>query len=483
MIATNDRVYKNLGDYWARYRFPLKEYTIKEVNEIIQSGDISRQQQMSRVFFVRDGLYRQIVLYYATLLKYVGLLIPNPSNGKSLSTSHISKRYYNALDLVDQMSIESFATNCAIRAIVDGSYYGVISDRNKNGFCVIDLPPQYCKTNYKDENNNDLIEFDVGYFDSLANDGTREMALTVFPSFISKRYRKWKNGRSTSSKIIIPGQIGICFPFFEGRPLFLHVIPSTLEYDAAIDIERERDLEEIRKIIVQKIPHLNDGQLLFEPEEAAEIHKGVVDMMRSNENISVLTTYADVDAIISKTSADRADNALERMLNNVYAEAGVSSQVFASNGTNTLEASTKYDLALMMYFGNKVANFITNYVNTKYANSNITFKYKILPVTYQNEQKYVDETFKLASSGYSFLLPVIASGLSQKEIINIKDLENDVLDLGDKLRPLKSSFTSDTSGEGSKETGRPKKEEDQKADKTIQNEESLEKVAENGGSD
>ena len=52
--------------------------------------------------------------------------------------------------------------------------------------------------------------------------------------------------------------------------MFLNVIPATIQYDDAVETERERDLEEIRKIIVQKIPHLTDGGLLFEPEEAAE---------------------------------------------------------------------------------------------------------------------------------------------------------------------------------------------------------------------
>jgi hypothetical protein len=49
-----------------------------------------------------------------------------------------------------------------------------------------------------------------------------------------------------------------------------------LEYDAAIELEHDRNADEIRKIIVQKVPHLNDGRLLFEPDEAAEIHQGTV---------------------------------------------------------------------------------------------------------------------------------------------------------------------------------------------------------------
>jgi hypothetical protein len=36
----------------------------------------------------------------------------------------------------------------------------------------------------------------------------------------------------------------------------LDVIPATIDYDEAVETNKERDLEEIRKIIVQKIPHL-----------------------------------------------------------------------------------------------------------------------------------------------------------------------------------------------------------------------------------
>ena len=169
--------------------------------------------------------------------------------------------------------------------------------------------------------------------------------------------------------------MGVCFPFFDNRPLFLSTIPSTILLEETIEIERERDLEEIRKILVQKIPHLTSGELLFEPEEAEMMHKGAVEMMAKNKNISVLTTYADVDAVVSKTASDAARNSIEKMLQNVYQETGVSSQLFASTGSATLDTSLKNDLALMMYLAGKFANFITN-VNTLFGDKNISFKYK-----------------------------------------------------------------------------------------------------------
>jgi hypothetical protein len=169
-------------------------------------------------------------------------------------------------------------------------------------------------------------------------------------------------------------------------------------------------------------------------------------MMKGNKNVSVLTTYGEVDAIASNANADKTDNTLTRMEQNIYAQAGVSGQTFASTGSSSLETSLNNDLALMMYLANKFSNFITNTLNELFGNGNITFKYMIMPVTYYNTSDFVDSSFKLVGSGYSALMPALAFGLSQRDLVNIKDLENDVLKLGDKLKPLSTSYTQ-TGGE------------------------------------
>ena len=478
MIATSDATYGTLGTSRARYLERIREYTPEKIERIITSGSLAEQQALSRNFFYKDGYYKQIIIHYATLLKYAGLLIPNPSLGKKLSTSHISKRYYNALDYVEKMNLPVFLTDCATRALIDGCYYGVIVQLDKQNFSVLDLPSGYCQTRYKDLNGDDLIEFDVSYFNSIVDLTAKEQALASYPKFIRDAYKKWQKQKSSNNWVIIPSDIGICFPFFDGRPLFLSVIPASLEYDDAIQTERDRDAEEIRKILVQKVPHLQDGRLLFEPDEAAEMHAGAVGMLKGNKNISVLTTYADVDAVVSKTTGESTSKTLEQIEKNIYAQAGVSGQIFSSTGSSTLDASIKNDIALMMYLANKFSRFITNSINRIYGNTNITFKHQILPVSIHNMDKFIDQTFKLSGSGYSYLLPVVALGLSQRDIVSLKELENDVLKLGEKLIPLSSSYTQSSDNA----VGRPKLDDSEKAEKTIKNEESLDNQA-GGGSD
>jgi len=151
---------------------------------------------------------------------------------------------------------------------------------------------------------------------------------------------------------------------------------------------------------------------LFEPEEVALMHKGTVNMLKGNSNVSVLTTYGDVDAIVSKTSNDNVTTNLDKMLRNVYGQTGVSVELFASTSNLTLLFSIKNDIALMMILGHKIENFITTVVNKFYGNANVVFKYKMLPVSIYTENDYTDELFKLAQSGYSLLMPAIAMGVS-----------------------------------------------------------------------
>ena len=99
LVATNDNAYNGYyNNLLSRERG--KNYTEEEVKRIVETGSLEEQQRLSRYFFSKDGYYKQIILHYATLLKYIGILIPNPAIGKSLSTPYIQKKYYSALDYI-----------------------------------------------------------------------------------------------------------------------------------------------------------------------------------------------------------------------------------------------------------------------------------------------------------------------------------------------------------------------------------------------
>lgn len=464
MILTNQTARSSRGalDYWGRTYF---RYTKDEIFEIIEGDNLQAKIRLSRYFFERNGYYRQIVLYYATMLEYVGILIPNPLKDVKLSNNKLQKKYNSAINLVEKMNLPTFFTNCAWMSLVDGCYYGLIISETEDSFAVVDLPTEYCRTCYKDLYNNDLIEFNLTYFQKIESDEYRDVLLRSYPKFIRDAYKKFKAGKLLNPWLLIPASMGICFPFFDGKPALLNVIRAALLYDEVNDTLKDKLTDEIKKIIVQHIPHLAEGEFLLEPEEALEIHKGAVKMLENNPNVDVLTTYADVESIVSKTGNDNDASLLSRYEQNIYSQGGVSKELFAATGSSAIPSSQRVTLGIMMHLADKFSTFVTNFTNSKFSTPAINFKYTILPIAYFNEDEYLDNAFKLANSGFSFILPAIAMGLSQRDLANVKQLETDILHLDELLVPLQSAYNP--TGEG---PGRPKKALDEKSEKTVQNE-------------
>lgn len=464
LIATNDAAFQNKWGL-SKYGKRLKEYSDSEINTIINSGSLDSQQELSRNYFYKDGFYREILIYYATLLKYAGILIPHPSFGKNLSDEHIKKKYFQAIEYIDRIDTKNLFTNISMEVLITGSYYGLIVQADKKAFAVMDLPTSYCISRFKDLQGNDVIEFNLAYFDTLFDEKIKKRVLKSYPKEIQVAYKKYSDNK-IDAWYAIPTSMSLCFQLFDGRPPLLNIIPATLNYDLAIENEKAREAEEIKKIIVQEIPHLSDGTLLFEPDEVAVMHQGAVGMMKGNPNTSVLTSYGSVSAITSKTSSDTVSTNLEKMMQTIFSEAGVSGEMFASTSNLTIAHSINTHISFMMILGRKYAKFITNIINSIYQNSNIGFSYTILPVAEHNAKDYIDEAFKLASSGYSYLIPAVALGFSQRQIIDLKDLENKVLKLESRFVPLQSAFqqpangqanTQTTSQDEESENGAPKK--------------------------
>jgi len=79
MITTNSNTYR--GNYDINRLMRLKDYTLEEIQNVINYGSLREQRHLSRNYFCKDGFYKQILLHYANLLKYAGVLVPIPGFG------------------------------------------------------------------------------------------------------------------------------------------------------------------------------------------------------------------------------------------------------------------------------------------------------------------------------------------------------------------------------------------------------------------
>lgn len=447
--------------YFSRRLGPA--YSLEEVAETIDGGSKAAKRLLSRSYFKMDGMYRRIILYYATILKYYGVLSPHFIDEPIKSAK---KRYEQAIDYVEVMKLPTLCADLAVRTLIDGEYFGVVARGTNESFGMIPLPNEYARSTYKDINNNDSIDFNMHYFDLMSKE-ERKRAFSIYPTFFASLYRSVRG--KADKWVALPTDQTLYLSFGNSGPLFLNALRATANYREYTDLEKIKDAEEIKRILVQKIPHVpNTRELLFEPPEAEKIHAGTVRMMKNNRSVSVLTTYADVDVTKTEASSETVQrNNLEKILSTIYQEAGVSPQLFATSGNLALEKSIANDTALMKMLADKVAVFVTNLLNFKFANKNVSFKWIFLNLSYYNEKESLSSAKDLATLGYSWLVPALAQGLSQRDLLDIKKLENNVLGLENLLVPLQSAYNAPSDGG---KGGRPRKDEDDKSSRTLANE-------------
>ena len=103
MIATNDASYDSR--YQRSRRDYVRKYTNEEIQRIISSGSLVQQSILSNNYFSLDGFYRRIIIYYATYLKYIGVLIPQM---KEKPNKNVINIYNKAVNFVNNINMNSF---------------------------------------------------------------------------------------------------------------------------------------------------------------------------------------------------------------------------------------------------------------------------------------------------------------------------------------------------------------------------------------
>ena len=243
--------------------------------------------------------------------------------------------------------------------------------------------------------------------------------------------------------------------------------------------------QKLLKIIIQKMPLDKNGDLIFDIDEAAELHNNAVRMLGKAVGVDVLTTFADVEVadMADKNSVTSIDE-LNKVERTVYNESGTAQNLFNADGNIAMDKSISNDEAAMY---NLLLQFETllNLIVSKKFNTNpkkVIYRVQLLNTTIYNYKDLAKQYKELTQLGYSKMLPEIALGQSQSSVLAAAFFENQVLDLVNVFIPPISSntmsasvlkTTTKTSADGDNKVGRKEKPDDQKSDKTIKNRESM----------
>ena len=359
---------------------------------------------------------------------------------------------------------------------------------------VQQLPVAYCRTRYM-VGDNPAVEFNMKFFDDkFSNIETRLQILKMFPEEFAKGYVLYKKGKlkdesdnsdgwylldpSSSFKMNLNGS---------DCPILANTIPAIIDLDAAQDLDRRKTMQKLLKIVIQKLPLDKNGDLIFDVDEAKDIHNNSVQMLKRAVGVDVMTTFADVEVadLADKTTTTSTDD-LEKVERTLYNAAGVSQNVFNTDGNLSLEKSILNDEASMRNLLLQFNNFLNRVIHRKFGSKKkVEFRAFMLETTIYNYLELAKMYKEQVTIGYSKMLPQIAMGHSQSAILANAHFENEVLHLYEIMIPPMMSSTmtgadilgqknqnKNQSKQADSTGGRPEKPDSEKSEKTIQNKES-----------
>ena len=480
-----------------------KVYTKEDILIALADRNLDKLREISDHFFRTNGIYRRVCSQFATMYRYDWYIVPELyTTVDKVNETKVTQDFYDTLKYLDDSYIKKVCGEIALNVIKYGCYYGYICEASE-GFVIQELPIKYCRVRY---NHGPIpaVEFNLKYFDDTFSDPIyRLRILKMFPKEFETGYKLWKEGKLTqdpgdysSGAWYLLSKGSVCkFDFGPGNgdaPLFADAIPELMDLDDAQDLDRRKQLQKLLKILVQKLPRDKNGDLIFDVDEARDIHNNAVQMLKNAVGVDVLTTFADIQAIdVSDENTSASNDDLERVERSAYNAFGVPNSIFNSDGNIALSNSILNDEAYVRTMVLQFGTFWDRMVRERFKRLNKkkkwNFRLYMLETTQYNYQQLSKLYKEQTQIGFSKVLPQIALGHSQSSILRTITFENDILNLPaimipplmsstmniETIKEVGSKGTKLSSGESSGEVGRPEKDDSEKSDKTLANIESM----------
>lgn len=451
--------------------------------QAIMNSNHEAMRDISNFFYKVSGIYGRLCRYMAYLYRYDWYVTPY-INSETQKKEKLLDNFNKVLMYLDNFEAKRFFGEVALKVIKNGCYYGYLIQQTDK-VVVQELPPKYCRSRFS-VNGKPAIEFNMKFFDDMFRDTSQKIKmLNLFPQEFKKGYILYKEGK------LVPDFIGDTMGWYlldinncikfnlndNDYPAFISVIPAIIDLNEAQALDRKKMLQQLLKIIIQKMPMDKNGDLIFDVDEAQALHNNAVKMLQNALGIDVLTTFADVVVadMSDKNTATTRDE-LMKVERTVYNEAGVSQMQFNTDGNIALEKSILNDAANMYHLLLQFESFMNELlVSFNKTPKKVIYKVQILTTTIYNYQEMSKLYKEQTQLGYSKMLPQIALGHSQSSILANAYFENDILDLVNVFIPPISSNTMSAGApkEEEKKAGRKEKPNDEKSEKTIENREAM----------
>ena len=334
---------------------------------------------------------------------------------------------------------------------------------------IISLPTDFCKIVGR-KNNSYIMAFDMRYINRFGTTEEQARILRGLPAEIRNAYSYYEEGKSDPWLILdynhtIVGKIRTRLQDPWGEPLILPALPDVMYLEGFIKTKRNVLDKMNHQVIYQTFPPgQTAGTSALTEKQQSQQHEMVKQAILNLQNQSGTSFFSlPAETKIDQLTVDGSifeDDTENDVRDNVASDIGIAPSVLTGNATGNYATSTLN----IERFASHIYTYIDDFVSelNKVVNacvirdSSCPVNMYILPITFVNRDKVVEQMRQLYTSGKGSLMMWIAStGMNPEAYLSLMDYELDE-DFEHKYPVHMTSFTATSNSDG--DTGRPEAE-------------------------
>lgn len=444
-FAKSQQAFRQLRDVTKSVRqTTLSSFSKEDVIKYLQNIDSYEKELrgLSRYLFYRSQVYFRLIMYNATMFDFnARYVVPNYDLTKENDKDKILKSYYNTLKMLDTMDLQHNLLSPIINNFIEDVFYGCCWI-DETGMFIYKIPPEYCKISGKYFTGDFSFSVDMSQYKRYKDiiEFLGEPLLSMYRAYGEDNKKKWQP---------MPDEFAICtkarvetwesiVPVYSG--LFIDLI-GLLNLG---DIQAITDEQQIYKLIVATIPTLKNATSADEWAVNIDLAVDYYNKMISEvpDYIGGAISPIPLDTISFPDDQASDTTKVQKATKEVFNTSGGAQLLDSSNisGGEALRLSCKSDTELAL---SSLLGQYQGWVNRMllYQASNPA-KVKFFEISSYTKDAFKESMQKDLQYGFPNILAINSlNGFSEMDTLALNFLEQDVLGLTDKFKPLTSANT------------------------------------------
>lgn len=449
----NNEAFKQMRDVTKTVRqTTLSSYNKENVVKYLQKIDSYEKELrgLSRYLFYRSQVYFRLIMYNATMFdlnaRYV---IPNYDPTQENDKDAILKSYYETLKVLELMDLQHQLLPTIINNFIEDVFFGCCWI-DETGMFILKIPPEYCKISGK------YFTGDYSFYVDMSNYKKYEDILEFLGEPLTSMYEAY-GGDNKNKWQPMPDEYAICtksrieswetiVPIYSG--LFIDLIGLL---DLA-DVQAVSDSQQIYKLITATIPTLKGAtdtdQWAVDVDLAVDYYNKLVESLPSYIGAAITPIPLDTISFSDDQTTDttKVQKATKEVLNTSGGSQILNSSTIS--GAEAFRSATRADteFAISSLLG-QIQGWTNRMLSYHVSNPS---KVKFFEVSAYTKDAFKESMQKDLQYGFPNIIAINSlNGFSEMDTLALNYLENDVLNLTNKFKPLTSAATvSHTANEG-----------------------------------